>query len=206
MVQAPIPLPSIMRIAVNTRFLLKNSLEGYGYFIHETFRRITASHPEHQFIFIFDRPYDPGFVYGPNVTAIVTGPPARHPLLWKYWYDIKIPAILKKYKADVFVSPDGFCSLRTSVPQCLVIHDLAFLHHPSFIKRSHLRYYKRNIPKFLSKAASIATVSEFSRQDIIDQYKIEKENIDIVSSAAKNIQKAGSTGSMQAPSTQEKTW
>ena len=176
-----------MVIAVNTRFLLTDYLEGYGNFIYETFKRITQNHPEHQFIFIFDRPYDERFVFGKNVKAVVTGPAARHPLLWKLWYDIKVPAVLRKYKADVFVSCDGFCSLRTKVPQCLVVHDLAFLHYPSFIKKSHLLFYKRYTPKFLTKAISVATVSEFSRQDIITQYKTDATKIDVVFNGVKAI-------------------
>ena len=176
-----------MKIAVNTRFLLSDYLEGYGYFIYETFRRIIANHPEHEFIFIFDRPFDERFVFGKNVKAVVTGPPARHPLLWKFWYDVKVPAVLRKYKADVFVSCDGFCSLTTKVPQCLVLHDLAFLHHPSFIKKSHLLFYKKYTPKFLEKAKSIATVSEFSKKDILTHYKTEPGKIDVVFSAAKEI-------------------
>ena len=176
-----------MTIAVNTRFLLADYLEGYGNFIYETFQRITKQHPEHEFIFIFDRPYDKRFVFGENVKAVVTGPAARHPLLWKLWYDIKVPGILKKYKADVFVSCDGFCSLGTKVPQCLVVHDLAFLHYPAAIKKSHLLYYKRYTPRFLSKAKSVVTVSEFSKRDIITQYKTDAAKIDVVFNGVKEI-------------------
>lgn len=176
-----------MRIAVNTRFLLKDHLEGVGYFIFEAFQRIVANNPGHEFIFIFDRPYDAKFVFAKNVKPVVAGPPARHPLLWKYWYDIKIPALLKKYKADAFVSCDGFCSLTTKVPQCLVIHDLSFIHYPSLIAKSHYLFYKHYTPKFLSKAKRIVTVSEFSKKDIIGQYKIETGRIDIVPNAAKEI-------------------
>ena len=176
-----------MTIAVNTRFLLADYLEGYGNFIYETFQRITKQHPEHEFIFIFDRPYDKRFVFGENVKAVVTGPAARHPLLWKLWYDIKVPGILKKYKADVFVSCDGFCSLGTKVPQCLVVHDLAFLHYPAAIKKSHLLYYKRYTPRFLSKAKSVVTVSEFSKRDIITQYKTDAAKIDVVFNGIKEI-------------------
>lgn len=176
-----------MKIAVNTRFLLKDYLEGYGYFIYETFKRITAAHPEHEFIFIFDRPYDQRFVFGSNAKAVVTGPPARHPLLWKLWYDIKIPALLRKYKADVFVSCDGFCSLGTKVPQCLMVHDLAFLHYPSLIPKSHLLYYKRYTPKMLAKAKAITTASAFSKNDIIDQYGVSADKINVVYNAAKEI-------------------
>src|SRR5450432_3542643 len=176
-----------MKIAVNTRFLLPDYLEGYGYFLYETFSRITKNHPEHEFIFIFDRPYDPRFVFAPNVKPVVTGPAARHPLLWKIWYDVRVPAVLRKYKTDIFVSPDGFCSLTTRVPQCLVLHDLAFLHYPSFIKKSHLLFYRRYIPKYIKKAKSIATVSEFSKRDILTHYKIGAAKIDVVFSAAREI-------------------
>ena len=162
-------------------------LEGYGYFLYETFRRIVKNHPEHEFLFIFDRPFDQRFAVEPAVKTIVTGPPARHPLLWKLWYDVKIPAVLRKYKADIFVSTDGFCSLRTKIPQCLVVHDLAFLHFPAFMKRSHLFFYKRYTPKFLEKAKSVATVSEFSKRDIMMQYKTEADKITVVYSAAKEI-------------------
>jgi glycosyltransferase involved in cell wall biosynthesis len=176
-----------MKIAVNTRFLLQEYLEGYGYFIYETFKRITNDHPEHEFIFIFDRPYDQRFIFSSNITPVITGPPARHPLLWKYWYDIKIPSVLKKHKADVFVSPDGYCSLKTKLPQCMVLHDLAFLHFPGYNKPSHLVFYKKYTPKYLAKAAIVATVSQFSKQDILAHYPVDEKKIDVVYSAAKEI-------------------
>jgi hypothetical protein len=78
------------------------------------------------------------------------------------------------------LSPDGFCSLRTQVPQCLIIHDLAFLHHPDFIKKSHLRYYKKYSPLFVKKAASIATVSVFSKNDLCNQYQLPASKISVV--------------------------
>jgi len=176
-----------MIIAVNTRFLLKESLEGIGYFTREIFSLLTNQYKEHQFYFLFDRPYDKAFIFSSNVVPIVVGPPARHPLLWKYWYDVKIPGVLKKIKADVFISPDGFCSLRTKIPQCLIIHDLGFLHYPDAYKKTHKAFYNRYTPFFIEKANQIATVSHFSKNDIINQYKIADDKISIVFSAAKEI-------------------
>ncbi len=176
-----------MIIAVNTRFLLSSYLEGYGYFTYEVFSRLARDHPEHTFIFLFDRPCDPRFAFGQNVKTVVTGPAARHPLLWKFWFDVKLPALLKKFRADVFVSPDGFCSLATRVPQCLVLHDLAFLHHPAAVKKSHLLFYRRYTPKFLQKAGAVATVSDFTKNDIIRQYGVDAGKINVVYSAAREI-------------------
>lgn len=169
-----------MVIAVNTRFLLPGYLEGYGNFVNECFCRLARYHPEHTFIFIFDRPFDPGFVCSQNIIPVVLSPEARHPLLWWIWFNIRIPAVLKKYKTDVFVSADGFCSLLTAVPQCIVIHDLAFLHYPQFITRSHLLFYKKFTPAFLNKAKAVATVSAFTKADIIKNYKIDGGKIDVV--------------------------
>jgi glycosyltransferase involved in cell wall biosynthesis len=181
-----------MNIAVNTRFLLPNYLEGYGYFVFEVFKYLTNKYPEHHFIFIFDRPYDKQFVFSSNISPVVISPPARHPLLWKFWYDIRIPAVLKKYKADVFVSADGLCSLTTTVPQCLVLHDLAFIHYPGHVRKSHYIFYKQYVPKFLKKAKAVATVSEFSKRDIANYYKVDPSKIDVVYSAAKEIFKPAS--------------
>jgi glycosyltransferase involved in cell wall biosynthesis len=176
-----------MVIAVNTRFLTKGRLEGYGYFIQETVQRLAANHPEHRFYFLFDRPVDACFSFPENVTPLVVGPPARHPVLWKWWYDVKLPQVLKKIQADVFLSPDGFCSLTTRVPQCLVVHDLGFLHYGQGYKKSHLFYYKRYTPRFLKKAKSIATVSHFSKNDIVKTYQTPEEKISVVYNGVKDV-------------------
>ncbi|HTM92518.1 MAG TPA: glycosyltransferase family 1 protein [Flavisolibacter sp.] len=175
-----------MIIAINTRFLL-NELEGYGNFIQELFRALVKDHPEHQFYFLFDRPFDQKYVFSSNVHPVIVSPPARHPVLWKYWYDVKIPLALKKIKADVFVSPDGYCSLTTKTPQCLVVHDLGFLYHSEAYKKSHVSFLKRNTPKYLNKAKSIVTVSQFSKDDILKHYKIEAAKIDVVYNGVKDI-------------------
>ena len=176
-----------MRIAVNTRFIVTGQLEGYGYFTKEVFFLLAHNHPEHQFIFFFDRPFDTSVVFPKNVTPVVVPPKARHALSFRWWFDVKIPLALKKYKADVFVSPDGFCSLITKVPQVVVIHDLAFIHHPKFIPTIHRIFYKRYTPLFIRKASVVATVSEFSKKDIVDQYHVDEQKIINVSSAAKTI-------------------
>ena len=169
-----------MRIAVNTRLLLADKLEGIGWFAHETLSRITKAHPEHTFLFLFDRPYDPRFVYGPNVVPIVLPPPTRHPLLYRLWFGLMVPRILRKHKADLFLSPDGFLSLSTSVPQLSVMHDLNFEHYPEDLPAAYSRYYRSFFPRFAKKAARIVTVSEFSKQDIVKHYDVPEERVDVV--------------------------
>ncbi|HDR51429.1 MAG TPA: glycosyltransferase family 1 protein [Mariniphaga anaerophila] len=169
-----------MRIAVNTRLLLKGRLEGMGWFTFETLKRITCNHPEHEFIFIFDRPYSQDFIFSNNIIPVVIGPPARHPVLFYLWFDFQIPRVLKKYRADLFLSPDGYLSLRTGVPQLAVIHDISFVHRPGDIPAMKRWYYNYFFPKFARKAARIATVSTYSKTDIAQTYQVSSEKIDVV--------------------------
>jgi glycosyltransferase involved in cell wall biosynthesis len=176
-----------MVVVVNTRLMLKNRLEGIGWFTFETIRRIVQSHPEHQFIFLFDRPFDAEFVFADNVTPVVVWPPARHPLLWYLWFEWRIPAILKKYRADLFVSTDGYLSLRTKIPQVLVMHDINFVHRPKDLPWLTAKYYNYFFPKFARKAKRLATVSEFSRNDIASSFGIDPARIDVVYNGCNTI-------------------
>ena len=168
-----------MRIAVNTRLLLKGKLEGIGWYTNETLKRIVTQHPEHEFIFFFDRPYDPSFVFADNVTPVVFGPQARHPLLFYIWFEQRIPYFLRKYKADLFLSQDGLMSLKTKVPTCIVMHDLAFEHYPEHLKTSHKYFYRKYSPLYAHKAKRIVTVSEFSKKDIAVRYHVPADKIDV---------------------------
>lgn len=169
-----------MRIAVNTRLLLPNRLEGIGWFTHETMRRIVAAHPEHEFLFLFDRAHDKRFIYAPNVTSVVMGPPTRHPLLYRVWFDWLLPRKLKAIKADALISPDGFLPLSSAIPSLAVIHDLNFEHYPEDLPRAYRNYYRSYFPRFAHRAARLATVSEFSRRDIARRYELEEGRIDVV--------------------------
>lgn len=169
-----------MRIAVNTRLLLPGKLDGIGWFTAESVKRIVVSHPEHEFFFLFDRKPSPQFIFGPNVTPVVLCPQARHPILWHIFFEISVTWALRRYKIDLFLSPDGWMSLRTKVPTLTVIHDLNFEHSSDYLRPSHQRYMTRFFPRFAHKATRIATVSEFSKQDIVETYGVDSEKIDVV--------------------------
>jgi glycosyltransferase involved in cell wall biosynthesis len=173
-----------LKIAVNTRLLLHNRLDGIGRFSCETLRNITLNHPEHQFLFIFDRPFHDSFIFSDNVTPVVAFPQARHPLLYLAWFEFSLPYIFSHNKPDLFLSPDGYLSLSTNVPSIAVIHDLNFEQFPDDLPWASRVYYKRMFPRFARKATRIATVSEYSKKDIIQKYGISEDRIDVVYNGA----------------------
>lgn len=175
------------KIAVNTRLLLPNKLEGIGVFTSEIFKILTKDHPEDEFHFIFDRPFDEQFIFNKNVKAHVIQPPVRHPLLVKLWYNFQIPRLLKKIKADIFISPDAIASLKTDIPQLTVIHDVNFAHRPDDLPLKWSKFYNKYTPLFLEQSTRIATVSDYSKQDIISTYKTKPSKIDVVYNGVKDL-------------------
>ena len=166
-----------MRIGVNARFLLPDRIDGFGRYSEEVIRRLVEMHPEDEFILFFDRPYDTRFVFGKNVTPVVLGPPARHPILFFIWFEWSIRRALKKHKIDVFFSPDGYLSLLSKTPQVGVIHDINFEHYPKDIPFTARHYLRTFFPRFAKKASHVITVSDFSKQDIVRTYGISPEKI-----------------------------
>ena len=169
-----------MIIAVNTRLLLKDKLEGIGWFSYETLKRISNQHPEHTFLFLFDRPYDPGFIFSENIIPLVIAPRTRHPLLWYTWFEWSLPRVLKKHRASLFFSPDGYMPLHLEIPTVIAIHDINFHHRPGDLTPSSRFYYRKYFPLFASQSDRIITVSEYSRKDIVDSYGVSPDKIDVV--------------------------
>ncbi len=169
-----------MKIAVNTRLLIKNKLDGIGWFSYESLKRITKSNPQHQFYFIFDRAFSNEFIFADNIVPLVVPPPTRHPVLWWYWFEKKIPAVLQKINPNLFLSPDGYLSLATKIKSLPVIHDINFAHNPYDLPYATRWYYNHFFPKFAQKAERIVTVSEYSKQDIAKTYHIAEQKIDVV--------------------------
>jgi glycosyltransferase involved in cell wall biosynthesis len=173
-----------VKIAVNTRLLIKNKMEGIGIHTLNVLKRITKAHPEHQFLFLFDRPYDEEFIFSSNITPIVLFPQARHPFLYYWWFEHSVARVLNNVKPDVFYSPDGFLSLQANTCSLPVMHDINYEHYPEDLPKLTTWYYKKYYPQFAKKAQRVLTVSEFSKKDIADKYKISTDKISVVYNGA----------------------
>src|SRR5438128_786552 len=88
-------------------------------FIYQIFKRITKEQLQHSFIFIFDNHADPSFKFSQNVITEVIQP-SKFSLLSKFSSSNKISSLLKKYKADVFITS---LPIKIKVPQCLIAFD-----------------------------------------------------------------------------------
>ncbi len=186
------------RIALNARLLIPGRLEGIGWFTHALYQRIVAAHPEHDFLLLFDRAPGAEFQYGSNAVSRRLLPPARRPFLVDAWMDYAVPRALKRWGADAFVSTDGFLSRRTHVPQLAVMHDLNFEHHPEWLPERDARHYRARFREFSKIAARLATVSQYSQQDIHVTYGVPLDRIDVVLNAPSGAFRPLSAAGQQA--------
>lgn len=177
-------------IMVNTRLLLKGRLAGIGRFAYEVLKRMVHKNPDIQFTFLFDRKFDPEFVLGPNVRPIVLPPQARHPVLWYTWFHVATPLLAKTLKPDLYFSPEWYLAPGLDVPQINTIHDLAYEHFDQGLKPWALRYCRKYSPKYAIRANHILTVSTFSKEDIVERYKIPSDKISVVYNGASAVFKS----------------
>lgn len=140
---------------------------------------MVLAHPEDEFYFFFDRPYDEEFIFAENVHPVVLFPPTRHVLLYLWWFEISVHRALKRIDADVFISPDNILSLNTKVPTVLVTHDLAYVHFPGFIPWLTRKYFNFFGKRFNRKADKIVAVSECTKSDLVQTFDISPKKISV---------------------------
>ena len=132
-----------MKIAINVQTILKDKMEGLGWFSYESIKRIIQQHPEHQFLLIFSKGIVPEFLSFDNVETVNIGPPFYRPLALYLKFEYLLPYYLKKHKIDLFISTDGISSVKIKTKQLLVIHDLNFEENSQWINKSFANYYKK---------------------------------------------------------------
>lgn len=124
-----------MTIAVWSPSLFKEESSNFRQFIVETFLYIILRHPDEKFFIITDTA--PQDSYPKNAEVLRVRPIPKNALLKKIWWDVRMPAILKKLKTDLFISFENRCSLTASIPQSILIKPTETI-KPAFIKKAQL--------------------------------------------------------------------
>lgn len=176
---APLPL-GVMVIAVNT--ILHRPGEAYQECIREAVSAMAMRQPAHQFLLlVLTQPAFEGPVPA-NISWEVLRQPGKGwaPFFW--WQEQTLFRILKKSKADLFIASEGFCSLRSRVPQLLLlpyVPDWKQAESPPS-HWYHLWYRMRSI----NKAAGIAAFSESEKLQAARYHNLSPERIGVVPPAS----------------------
>lgn len=138
--------------------------------------RLMAANAQHQFIIFCNAQMAPAMPAAENCRVIITTPAIRNSLTLHYWYQYKLPSLLRRQNVQVFVSESGTCSQRTTVPQLMFLADAVWKKngHSAQPYGSYLRKY---FAKAAAKAAAIVTSNPAILQPLKNNFKLPDEQI-----------------------------
>lgn len=85
---------------------------------HAVLTQLAAAHPQHSFIVFTKQLKSTG--WPSNTQVIAAGPASIKPISLRWWYQYRLPALLKKHNASILLAAGaGFC-LRTAIPQIIL--------------------------------------------------------------------------------------
>jgi glycosyltransferase involved in cell wall biosynthesis len=123
--------------------------------------QLIKSTPDNEYFLLFDQ-IPPDYWQkssGTNIHCITVKPLAKNAATRAIWYDLLIPPILSKQKINLFIGACAYISLRTKVPQVLMLHDMASGEAFPTATGWNSHWYKRRLPAMLQKAAHRFTPS-----------------------------------------------
>jgi glycosyltransferase involved in cell wall biosynthesis len=99
-----------------------------------------------------------------------------------WWEQAQLPLYLRKQGKPLLLN---LCNVAPVLygHKISCIHDLAFLRYPQFFSKAFYYYYKALIPAIIRTSRHILTVSEFSRQELLDYYKLKPTQVTVIPNA-----------------------
>ena len=177
-----------MKIAVDTRVLKSSANEKPFSFAVTIFAKLISAHPEHEFILINDSIENAAsFRVNKNTDTIRLKPLTQNPVQLRLHYDLRMPSLLKKIKADFFISFTGICPRSVKIPQCLVLHDISLLSCPASMTKAKVFFLRSQMERWLKRTTGVVALSEKIIKHVADNYSADKTNFHIVREFAEDI-------------------
>ncbi|MEA2007018.1 MAG: glycosyltransferase family 1 protein [Patescibacteria group bacterium] len=111
-----------------------------------------------------------------NFSLVGVTPSAK--LLWTFW---SLPRQARLDKLDVlhvqYITP---VKIAIGTKIVTTIHDVSFIRYPEFIDKKDLLFLKILIPPSLQHADKIITVSNFTKKEVSEIYRIDEEKISAI--------------------------
>jgi len=96
------------------------------------------------------------------------------------WTQLALPFRLYKKDVDIFFSPAHYGPRFCPVPLVVTIHDLSYIYYPQDFLKKDLFKLKNWTAYSVKKAKKIIAVSNSTKKDLINIYKIPSEKITVI--------------------------
>jgi glycosyltransferase involved in cell wall biosynthesis len=112
------------------------------------------------------------------------------------WEQFILPG---KLKGNLLWSPSNSGPLSYK-NQVVTIHDIVSIDHPEWFNKTYVKWYDYMLPRLCKKAAHIIAISEFTRQRIIDVFKVPESMITVIYNGADlEVSSIGNTMELALP-------
>ncbi|WP_297630159.1 glycosyltransferase family 1 protein [uncultured Clostridium sp.] len=116
-----------------------------------------------------------------------------------FWENVKVPNILTSTNIDLYHIPQNGVGLSSNISckKTITLHDIIPLRMPETVSDRYLRIFNDEMPKIIDNCDGIITVSEFSKEDIANEFNYPKDKIFVTHLAAEDIYKPLSKSTCQ---------
>lgn len=171
------------RIGIDARFYGPLG-KGLGRYTQEVVDNVTALDSKNEYIIFLSKDnFDEFNSKNPKVSKVLAD------IAWYGWAEqLKFPALIKKQELDLMHFPHFNVPIFSSVPFVVTIHDLILTKFPTTRASTlgPIKYFLKNLAyKFaiktaIRKAKKIIAVSNFTKQDIVDQFSVPSNKIEMI--------------------------
>ncbi|MFT3682005.1 MAG: glycosyltransferase [Ferruginibacter sp.] len=160
-----------MVIAVNLRSLSGDTASAA--MLQGCFIKLAVSNPAVQIVFISNEAVHIDSEL-PNVKIVVLKQRSQNPVLWKWWYNYKLPSLLKKINASILVHAGAACSLKTKIPQFVFVTDISLLQASPWEQKKYGRFLRSGATQFLNKVEGVFTASQYIKSKLEAKFEYKK--------------------------------
>ncbi|MBE6048390.1 MAG: glycosyltransferase family 4 protein [Clostridium sp.] len=108
-----------------------------------------------------------------------------------FWEEVSVPNILDDSKIDIYHVPQNGVGLSENINcvKVITLHDIIPLKMPETVSDRYLNIFNNVLPNLIPKCEGIITVSQYSKDDIANEFNFPKEKIYVTHLAAEKIYK-----------------
>ncbi|UCE39989.1 MAG: glycosyltransferase family 4 protein [Candidatus Aminicenantes bacterium] len=162
-----------MLIAVDG-FEMGENATGVGRVINNILRCLLDLMPEHEFL-LFTREKMQRYP-GKNITQHVISSPSKY----FRWQNGPFVKRVKEADPDILIAPNYTVPFFNRWKTVLFEHDISFVSHPEWFSKKEAIVKKQLVKRSLKKSAIVVTISAFSRDEIIKNFRIASGKIHIL--------------------------
>jgi glycosyltransferase involved in cell wall biosynthesis len=177
-----------MKIGIDCRTILNpghGELAGVGHYTYYLVKNLLALDKKNNYVLFFDNRFRSFSQFEQANVAIRTFPFYQYKKYLPLAYSqMLISAVLDREKLDIFHSPANTLPLPYNRAAVVTVHDLAIYKYPKLFPGALLDRQsfatKILVPRSLAKAAKIIAVSKNTKKDIIEEFGVAEDKIEVI--------------------------